>query len=275
MRNCVNGSKPCSTAGSRYNYKCCLHSAAAHLLLKHWCWEVYGARCEKGELCPGRRSRGKQSIWTAFYSQSGIMGQRRRSLWELRLWVLTGLGPVWLHQQTLLFIDFIIRASKMQRYTGTLLASYILKRWYLDGNKYHRNIFFLSSSQCYIQSFWALFDSRLIFLLSYCIIIIITEEDISLCSLWLKAKQSVSIFSEWQQIHLCPVLQVKQRPHSQNLICPDRTREVLDSMRVWSWWLTFKWTADSRSNWTVLLPSLKKKKPNFILQPLQQRKPNT
>lgn len=62
MRNCVNGTKPCCTAGSRYNYKCCLHSAAAHLLLKHWCWEVYGARCEKGELCPGRRSRGKQSL---------------------------------------------------------------------------------------------------------------------------------------------------------------------------------------------------------------------
>lgn len=66
MRNCVKGSKSCSTAGSRYDYKCCLHSAAAHLLLKHWCWEVYGARCEKGELCPGWSSRGKQSIWPAF-----------------------------------------------------------------------------------------------------------------------------------------------------------------------------------------------------------------
>lgn len=140
MRNCV--SKPCSTAGSRYNYQCCLHSAAAHLLLKHWCWEVYGARCEKGELCPGRRSRGKQSIWPGFYSQSGIMGQRRRSLWELRLWVLTGLGPVWLHQQTLLFIDFIIRPQKMQTYTGTLLASYIQKHRYLDAYECHRNILF-------------------------------------------------------------------------------------------------------------------------------------
>lgn len=53
------------TVGSRYNYKCCLHSAAAHLLLKHWWWEVYGARCEKGELCPERSRRGKQSIWLA------------------------------------------------------------------------------------------------------------------------------------------------------------------------------------------------------------------
>lgn len=52
------------TVWTRDNYKCCLHIAAAHLLLKHWCWEVYGARCEKGEFCP--EWRGKHSIWLAF-----------------------------------------------------------------------------------------------------------------------------------------------------------------------------------------------------------------
>lgn len=54
------------TVWTRDNYKCCLHIAAAHLLLKRWCWEVYGARCEKGDLCPERGRRGKRSIWLAF-----------------------------------------------------------------------------------------------------------------------------------------------------------------------------------------------------------------
>lgn len=54
------------TVWSRDNYKCCLHIAAAHLVLKRWCWEVYGARCEKGATCPESSRRGKESIWLVF-----------------------------------------------------------------------------------------------------------------------------------------------------------------------------------------------------------------
>lgn len=144
------------------------------------------------------------------------------------------------------------KGTQMQTYTGTHLPA--ISKTQISGCVWipQKLFFFSSSSQCYTQSFWALFDSRLVFLLGYCIIIIITEEDISFCSLWIKGKQSVSIFSEWQQRHLCPALQVKQRPRTQNLICPNRTRKVLDSMRDRAWWLTFEWTADSRGNWTDL-----------------------
>lgn len=57
------------TVRSRYNYKRCLHIAATHLLLKSWCWEVYGARLEKGATCPGRARKVKLSIWLTLSPQ--------------------------------------------------------------------------------------------------------------------------------------------------------------------------------------------------------------
>lgn len=168
---------------------------------------LWGEMRERRTL-PWKEQQRKAKYLAGSLPQSGIMGQRLSSLWELRPWVLTGLGPMWLHPQTLLFIDSIIRARKCKHIQVFACQPYP-KRRYLYAYEYHRNSFFPSSIQCYTRSFWAPLDSCLVFLLGYCIIIIITEEDISFCSLWIKGKQSVSIFSEWQQRHLCPALQVK------------------------------------------------------------------
>lgn len=101
---------------------------------------LWGEMRERRTL-PWKEQQRKAKYLAGSLPQSGIMGQRRSSLWELRLWVLTGLGPVWLHPQTLLFIDSIIRARKC-KHIQVLTCQLYPKRRYLDAYEYHRSSFF-------------------------------------------------------------------------------------------------------------------------------------
>lgn len=139
------------------------------------------------------------------------MEQRRRSLWELRLWVLTGLSPALLPGETLLFIDFIIRACKMWTYTGNLLACYP----HLKKKKKSR----------------------------YIIHQIITEEDISFCRFWIKGKQSVPICDIWD---ICvPHFNLNNAVTQRTWSVPTAQGKSWTAWRTKADGLLPKWTADS------------------------------
>lgn len=139
------------------------------------------------------------------------MEQRRRSLWELRLWVLTGLSPALLPGETLLFIDFIIRACKMWTYTGNLLACYL----HLKKKKKSR----------------------------YIIHQIITEEDISFCRFWIKGKQSVPICDIWD---ICvPHFNLNNAVTQRTWSVPTAQGKSWTAWRTKADGLLPKWTADS------------------------------
>lgn len=89
------------------NYKCRPPAAAAQC----WCWEVYGARRKRGELCSEQQMRVTHHF-LANFPQSGFWGWNNR--WELQLWALTDLCIVRFHQQTLVLITSKRRAHTLR-----------------------------------------------------------------------------------------------------------------------------------------------------------------